>query len=104
MITTVRFQVHILMLGIWGLVRATLYLVNYSRLLFVSGSLSLCTAGGAAAQLHELLLLGVQSKDSQCRARALHLLQAATSQGWGPEVSGTAGRRVQRVGWLPRFV
>ncbi|WIA30707.1 hypothetical protein OEZ86_000775 [Tetradesmus obliquus] len=44
----------------------------------------------AAAALHELLLLGLSSKDSQCRARALHLLQASVQQGWGPQVPGFA--------------
>jgi hypothetical protein len=44
------------------------------------------TGSAAAALLHELLLLGLCSKDSQARARALHLLQAAVQQGWGPQV------------------
>jgi hypothetical protein len=47
-------------------------------------------AGAAAASLHELLLLGLSSKDSQARARALHLLQASTQQGWGPQVRSSS--------------
>lgn len=48
--------------------------------------MSAIAGSAAAAALHELLLLGLSSKDSQCRARALHLLQASVQQGWGPQV------------------